>query len=816
MTVPAAARKAGPFNGNGSTTSFPFTFKVFTDEDIEVVYADADGVESVLTLDSDYSVSLNADQDASPGGSVTYPISGSPLASGRKLSIAGALAYEQETDIPTGGNFNPTVLENALDKLSMQTQQLAEGLERAAKLPITNAGDAEALVEDLVRLADSADNIDTVVANLADITTVADDLNEPVSEINTVAGAIANVNTVGNNISNVNTVAGISGNVTTVAGISANVTTVAGISANVTTVAGIAANVTSVAGNATNINAVAGNATNINAVNANKTNIDAVAGNATNINAVNANKTNIDTVATNAAAINTTVSNLAAIIDAPNQATAAANSAAAAAASAASGMFSAVQDKSADYTVVSGDAGDLIRVTTTGGARTITLPAISSVSDGFKVAIVKWTGDTNGVTVARSGSDTINGATSYAIGSQYNSATFVADAETAQWFAVASGLGSTNVLVDSFNGNGSTVAFTLSGDPGTENNTQVFVGGVYQEKDTYSVSGTTLTFSSAPPSGTSNIEVVWTQPLPVGVPGNDTVSTAKLQDSAVTTAKTANGAMTPAKLSTGAPTWDANGNSGVGATLAGWGTAYSQKAQQVGLVGSLSSLSAGAGNSQVTLGNNCYFDGANWKYIISDYASRYLQYGGQHVLISAPSGTAGANITFTELLTAEKDKSLALQGATPQTGTGITFPATQSASSNANTLDDYEEGTWTPTLGGSSSDPTATYNIQLGYYTKIGRQVTLYYYLYPATYSGGSGTLYIKGVPFTNGAANVVGSVYTSGPNWSTKTMALSYMPTTATFVRTICTASNAGDYDVQCNDVSAGDVIIGSITYFV
>lgn len=61
--------------------------------------------------------------------------------------------------------------------------------------------------------------------------------------------------------------------------------------------------------------------------------------------------------------------------------------------------------------------------------------------------------------------------------------------------------------VQNFNGNGSTVAFTLSYDPGTENNTQVYVSGVYQQKNTYSVSGTTLTFSEAPPVGTT-IEVM--------------------------------------------------------------------------------------------------------------------------------------------------------------------------------------------------------------------------------------------------------------------------------------------------------------------
>ena len=236
--------------------------------------------------------------------------------------------------------------------------------------------------------------------------------------------------------------------------------------------------------------------------------------------------TSASTSATNASNSATAASTSA--TNAANSETAAANSATSAAAAAASGMYSAVQDKSANYTVVAGDAGDLIRVTTTSGAVTITLPTISTVSDGFKIAIVKWTGDANAVTVSRSSTNTINGATSVTIGAQYSSTIFVADFETNQWFAASSGLGTSNIAVDAFSGNNSTVAFTLSADPGSENNTQVYVSGVYQEKDTYSVSGTTLTFSTAPPTGTSNIEVVSSSPLAIGTPSDGTVTTAKL------------------------------------------------------------------------------------------------------------------------------------------------------------------------------------------------------------------------------------------------------------------------------------------------
>jgi hypothetical protein len=69
-------------------------------------------------------------------------------------------------------------------------------------------------------------------------------------------------------------------------------------------------------------------------------------------------------------------------------------------------------------------------------------------------------------------------------------------------------VGATGYVVDTFSGDDATVAFTLSSAPVTENATTVYISGVYQQKSTYSVSDTTLTFSEAPPTGTNNIEVV--------------------------------------------------------------------------------------------------------------------------------------------------------------------------------------------------------------------------------------------------------------------------------------------------------------------
>jgi hypothetical protein len=101
------------------------------------------------------------------------------------------------------------------------------------------------------------------------------------------------------------------------------------------------------------------------------------------------------------------------------------------------------------------------------------------------------------------------------------------------------------------------------------------------------------------------------------------------------------------------------------------------------------------------------------------------------------------------LVSTADNQTVALEGAVPNSGTGITFPATQSASSNANTLDDYEEGTWTPTYYGSTSTGTTTYTTQSGIYTKVGRVVTATFNLL-VTNATGTGDIRIGGLPFAS------------------------------------------------------------------
>jgi len=99
-------------------------------------------------------------------------------------------------------------------------------------------------------------------------------------------------------------------------------------------------------------------------------------------------------------------------------------------------------------------------------------------------------------------------------------------------------------------------------------------------------------------------------------------------------------------------------------------------------------------------------------------------------------------------------------GGVLQLKSGITFPATAVAATDANTLDDYEEGTWTPALAGTSA---VTYSNQEGRYTKVGRLVTITMIIQPATvtYVSSTAQLKITGLPFTPVAMS-----YDSANSW--------------------------------------------------
>jgi hypothetical protein len=152
-------------------------------------------------------------------------------------------------------------------------------------------------------------------------------------------------------------------------------------------------------------------------------------------------------------------------------------------------------------------------------------------------------------------------------------------------------------------------------------------------------------------------------------------------------------------------------------------------------------------------------------------------------------------------------------GDTAANGIGITFPATQSASTNANTLDDYEEGTWTPSLGG-----TATYTTQSGTYTKVGRVVTVLFELTVNTLGTGSTTT-ISGLPFTNGIATPSGTPGATAyfASLATNVIALTCYAAAST-TQILFNSMNASGSTATNNPAIFGNStrVQGSVTYFV
>lgn len=131
MSIAGTLRRAGPYTTNGATTTFSFAFKVLSGSDVLVVTT-ADGVDTELTYGTDYTVALNADQDTSPGGTITT----TTTYNGPELSIISDADIAQPTTFTNTGGFYPRVLNDALDRVTIFVQQIAEKLLRVPLLPL--------------------------------------------------------------------------------------------------------------------------------------------------------------------------------------------------------------------------------------------------------------------------------------------------------------------------------------------------------------------------------------------------------------------------------------------------------------------------------------------------------------------------------------------------------------------------------------------------------------------------------------------------------------------------------------------------------
>jgi len=267
-------------------------------------------------------------------------------------------------------------------------------------------------------------------------------------------------------------------------------------------------------------------------------------------------------------------------------------------------------------------------------------------------------------------------------------------------------------------------------------------------------------------------------------------------------------------LTTGSALVFDGANLGVGVTPSAWRSTF--KALQILGTATLSSNN----NTTVYLGSNWYSNSSNQDvYTVTGAAGIYAISAGLHVWYNAPSGTAGNVATFTQALTLNTNGVLALQGAsTSATGVGITFPATQSASTDANTLDDYEEGSWTPAIAFGGASVGVTYNAATaGSYVKIGRQVTVTGLIILTSKGSSVGSASLTGLPFpisnTNGAYSGVALRFTA-ITFTGQVQAYTVINTTTISFENV---SEAGSNQplTNTNFANNSDVLI-SLTYFV
>lgn len=242
----------------------------------------------------------------------------------------------------------------------------------------------------------------------------------------------------------------------------------------------------------------------------------------------------------------------------------------------------------------------------------------------------------------------------------------------------------------------------------------------------------------------------------------------------------------------------------VGVALKSWDAAWAPL--QIGDAGSLSSRSSGVSSSTRTfLTDNAYNNGSShlstWKYINADQASQYVQMDGHHKFRSAASGTADGTITWTENVWIDSGGHI-LAGNGVTLGNGTTYAA-------SNTLDDYEEGTFTPTLGAV----TVTYDARVGEYVKIGDTVHCYISIDTATLDTADASgIHLSALPFA--VSRVIGLTMDT-KNSTMITNKANVLGARSLGGTTILLTDNGGDYTYSDGTLSGGVITLG-LTYLV
>jgi hypothetical protein len=165
MTISSTTVK-NSYSGNGSTTAFAYTFKIFANTDLQVIIRSSTGTETVKTLTTHYTVSGVGDAS---GGNVTFT-SGNIPASGETVVIRRAVPQTQAIDYIANDPFPAESHEEGLDRATMTIQQMQEELDRSFKVSRTNTISSPEFTDDASTRASKTLGFDSE----GNLTTVAD------------------------------------------------------------------------------------------------------------------------------------------------------------------------------------------------------------------------------------------------------------------------------------------------------------------------------------------------------------------------------------------------------------------------------------------------------------------------------------------------------------------------------------------------------------------------------------------------------------------------------------------------------------------